>query len=211
MVGVDNSMISMESVTSGFILTGLGSQWSSGQPGLVFKNIYNAKYANNILILDEIDKCSDGKYNIDSVLLPLLESHTAKNFKDEYMNIPMDISKTVWVATANNIAAISEPIKSRFQLFEIKKPTFNERKILIQAIYKSLLKDHTWGDSFEKTIEDDVLNEMAQDGNSSRDIRKLILQACGKAARRLDKQIKIEDLEVKQMTDTSIWDKRNEH
>lgn len=209
-VGVDNVLISMESVTAGFLLTGSSSQWRSGQPGLIFKNIYNAKYANNIFILDEIDKCAESNYTVDSVLLPLLESHTAKSFRDEFITIPMDIRKTVWVATANNIDKISEPVKSRFQIFEIKKPSFNERKILIQAIYNTVLKDHVWGQSFEKAIDKDVLNSMAQDGDSSRDIRKSILQACGKAARRNDKKITFEDLETQAYNNTSIWDKRND-
>lgn len=208
-VGVTYDMISMESVTAGFVLVGSNQQWRGGQPGAIFHKVFNSDYANNILILDEIDKTPNSNYPVDTVLLPLLETHTAKNFKDEYANIPLDISKMVWVATANDIDAISAPIKSRFQVFNIPSPTFEERLILAQAIYSTLLKDNVWGAKFEKILDQSVLMELARDKNSSRDLRKTILDACGRAAKRKDNKLTLNDLNIiKTNKEILPWDKK---
>lgn len=210
-VGVTYDMISMESVTAGFVLVGSNQQWRGGQPGAIFHKVFNSEYANNILILDEVDKTPKSNYPVDTVLLPLLETHTAKNFKDEYANIPLDISKMVWVATANDIDAISAPIKSRFQVFNIPSPTFEERLILAQAIYSTLLKDNVWGAKFEKKLDQAVLMELARDKNSSRDLRKTILDACGRAAKRKDNKLTLNDLNIVQTNkEISPWDKKHD-
>jgi len=210
-VGVSYDMISMESVTAGFVIVGSSQQWSGGQPGEVFQKVFKSEYANNILILDEVDKTPHSNYPVDTVLLPLLETHTAKKFKDEFVNMRIDISKLVWVATANNLDQISEPIKSRFQIFNIPSPNFEERMILTQAIYNTLLQDNAWGAKFEKDINHDVLLELATDRNSSRDLRKTILDACGRAAKRKDNKLIIEDLNIiKTSKEILPWDKKHD-
>lgn len=210
-VGVTYDMINMESVSAGFALIGGNAQWANGNPGLVFQNLFKSEYANSILILDEIDKTPKGSYPVDSALLPLLETHTAIKFRDEFIQIPLDIRKAVWVATANDSNNISAPIKSRFQIFNIPNPTFAERKILIGAIYKALIADNSWGDKFEKEVSDEVQNELASDSNSSRDLRKALLKAFGKAAKRNDTKILSSDLDIKDNTKiTEPWDIRKE-
>jgi len=210
-VGVTYDMISMESVTAGFVLVGSTPQWGSGQPGAIFNKVFNSDYANNILILDEIDKTMDSNFPVDTVLLPLLETHTARNFKDEFVNISLDISKMIWVATANDIDAISAPIKSRFQIFNIPSPTFEERLILAQAIYSSLLKDNAWGAKFDKILDKSVLIELARDKNSSRDLRKTILDACGRCAKRKDTKLTLNDLNILQTNKEILpWDKKHD-
>jgi ATP-dependent Lon protease len=210
-VGVSYDMISMESVTAGFVLVGSSQQWSHGQPGEVFQKVFKSDYANNILILDEVDKSTNSNYPVDTVLLPLLETHTAKKFKDEFVNIPLDISKMIWVATANNIDNISDPIKSRFKIFNIPSPNFEERMILTQAIYLTLLDDNAWGAKFEKSISHDVLVELSKDRNSSRDLRKTILDACGRAAKRVDNKLIISDLNILEThKHISEWDKKHD-
>lgn len=210
-VGVSYDMISMESVTAGFVLVGSSQQWSGGQPGLVFQNVFKSEYANNILILDEVDKTTNSNYPVEAVLLPLLETHTAQKFKDEFVNLPMDISKMIWVATANRLDQISDPIKSRFQVFNIPSPNFEERMILTQAIYHSLLKSNAWGKKFEKEISHDILSELAKDKNSSRDLRKTISDACGRAAKRKDNKIIFEDLNIlRSNKETLPWDKKHD-
>lgn len=210
-VGVSYDMISMESVTAGFVLAGSSQQWAGGQPGLIFQNVFKSEYANHILILDEVDKTTRSNFPVESVLLPLLETHTAQKFKDEFVNMPMDISKMIWVATANRIDQISDPIKSRFQVFNIPSPNFEERMILTQAIYNSLLKANDWGDKFEKELSHDILSALSKDKNSSRDLRKTILDACGRSAKRNDTKLIFEDLNILRTNkETLLWDKKHD-
>lgn len=208
-VGVTYDMINMESVSAGFALVGGNSQWSGSTPGLVFQAAFKSDYANNILILDEIDKTPNSNYPVDSVLLPLLEEHTARAFKDEFVQMPIDIRKMIWVATANNINKISAPIISRFEVFNIKPPTFEERKILTQAIYNTQLSVNVWGASFNPRLSEDVLNAICSDDGSSRDLRKLIMQAVAKAAKRGANEVGIQDLILGNNTiQIDEWDRK---
>lgn len=208
-VGVTYDMINMESVSAGFHLIGANSQWGSSNPGLVFQTVFKSEYANNILILDEIDKTPQSNYPVDSVLLPLLEEHTAKTFKDEFIQMPIDIRKLIWVATANDINNISAPILSRFEIFHIKPPSFEERKILAQAIYHSQISSNEWGKAFDKKISDDVLDYLCKQDGSSRDLRKVINQALGKAAKRASSKIEIQDLNINNKFEkTELWDEK---
>lgn len=117
----------------------------------------------------------------------------------------------VWVATANDIDAISAPIKSRFQVFNIPSPTFEERLILAQAIYSTLLKDNVWGAKFDKILDKSVLMELARDKNSSRDLRKTILDACGRCAKRKDTKLTLNDLNIVQTNKEILpWDKKHD-
>lgn len=211
-VGVDYNMFNMEAVTAGFVLVGSTASWKDAKPGLVFQNVFSSKYANNIFILDELDKTVNSNYPVDNVLLPLLETHTAKTFKDEFIPIPLDIRKIVWVATANDIDKIASATLSRFQVFKIPNPTFSERMILAEAIYKSLLTYHTWGNKFEKTLSDEVKIALCSDSNSSRDLSKIILKSCGKAAKRGDTKLIIDDLNLKNSSKViELWDQRKEN
>lgn len=124
----------------------------------------------------------------------------------------LDIRKIVWVATANDIDKIASATLSRFQVFKIPNPTFSERMILAEAIYKSLLTYHTWGNKFEKTLSDEVKIALCSDSNSSRDLSKIILKSCGKAAKRGDTKLIIDDLNLKNSSKViELWDQRKEN
>lgn len=210
-VGVNYDMISMEAVSAGFVLVGLTSQYKDSAPGLIFKSVFESEYANNILILDEIDKVTKGNFPVGNVLLPLLEEHTSKRFKDEHVPIPMDISKLVWVATANDLTKISAPILSRYQVFNIPSPNYRERMVLADAIYKTLIEKNKWGTKFEISLSDEVKQVICEDWNSSRDLRKVILKSCGRAAKRGDNKIILEDLDLKNINKTiDPWDQKIE-
>ena len=208
------SMISMESVTASFMLTGSNSQWENGSPGEFFNNAISSEYANNILLLDEIDKCRKGNYfSVENSLLPLLEIHTAQNFKDEFVPLKLDISKMIWLATSNNLNDISLPIRSRFEIFNIKAPNFEERKLLAQSIYSTLLENNHWGKGFVSHVNESVLDCLCEDDASSRDLRKNITRALAKSAARETsgslKELIIDDIEQNKKHEIiELWDRK---
>lgn len=186
-------MFNMESISSSWVLKGINGTWQDASPGLIFSNAFKSDYANTMFILDEIDKANSEKYSVENVLLPLLEKYTAMNYKDEFIPVSMDLSKVIWLATANDIDNISSPIKSRFDVIKIPFPTFKERKIMTQSIYTSLITKNTWGKSFNNTLSETILDAICEDANSNRDMRKNLQRAMGRCAKR-DQESSLKEL-----------------
>lgn len=195
-IGTFHDMINMESLNAGFSLTGGTAMYSQSDAGRIFKNMHVSPYANPIFILDEIDKLAKSNYPIEPVLLPLLEEHTARNFKDEFIGIRCDISRVIWAATANDINAISQPVKDRFDVFEIPSPTFDERKILAQNIYKKVLINTKTEGHFNGALSNESLDYLCQGSDSSRTMRKDLTKALARAAREKRKEIIVSDIKA---------------
>ena len=193
-IGIENKMIHMETMSASWLLVGASSQWKDAKPGIVYDNIIKSKYANNIFILDELDKMMKTNYPVDNCLLQLFEKHTAKEFKDEYIPLKLDISKIIWLATANTLSTISDPILSRLQTYKIANPNFNERKKLAQNIYNHMLAENTWGSHFNPIIPDATLDKLCEPSDSIREMKKVLLKAITHSARRNDNVITIEDI-----------------
>lgn len=194
-IGTFYDMINMESINGGFSLTGGAAMYSESDAGRIFKNMHVSPYANPIFVLDEIDKIAkESRYPVEPVLLPLLEEHSAKNFKDEFIGMRCDISRVTWTATANDINAISQPIKDRFEVFEIKAPTFEERKILAQNIYKKVLINSECHGYFNSVINNEALDYLCRGSESSRTMRKDLTKALARAAREKRKEIVVSDI-----------------
>lgn len=211
LAGTSYEMINMESLTGGFILTGLDSRYSTGSPGLFFQTMLDSPYVNNLLILDEIDKCSPSKTHggVEDALLPLLEGHSAKSFKDECLQLPIDMSHVNWIATANDASKISAPLTSRLKRFDIRSPNLKERKILGQGIYSLLLNDNAWGKGFNPNLSSEVLDRLCSDSSSSRDLRINLETAIARCSRRETsgiREIKAEDIDFQESLILQEWD-----
>ena len=193
-IGIENKMIHMETISASWLLVGSSSQWKDAKPGIIYENVIKSKYANNIFILDELDKTMESNYPVDNCLLQLFEKHTAKEFRDEYIPLKLDISKIIWLATANTLSTISDPILSRLQTYKIANPNFNERKKLAQNIYNHMLAENTWGNHFNSIIPDATLDKLCEPSDSIREMKKVLLKAITNSARRKDRVITIEDV-----------------
>lgn len=196
MIGIESRMINMESVSAGFVLVGNTPQWHGAKSGLIFDHSIESKNANHIFLLDEIDKINfdNNRSSIDSVLLPLLEGHTSKNFIDEYVGVPIDISKAIWIATANEKSSISKPLLSRFNVFDIPEPNFAERKILTNEIYITILNNYNISEKFSSSIDNDVLDYICEQPASSRDLRKDLTRGISNAVKRGDNKLNKNDV-----------------
>ena len=108
-LGTGFEFVSMSSLTAGWILSGASSQWKNARTGKVFDTLVMGSYANPVMVVDEIDKASsDGAYDPLGALYGLLEHDTAREFVDEFAEVPVDCSEIVWVATANDAARIPD-------------------------------------------------------------------------------------------------------
>lgn len=196
------NLIACSTVTAGWVIGGGNCMWDSAKPGLIANTLRDGQSANPFLQLDEIDKMGDGnKYDPYGALYSLLETETAQSFTDEALEVPLDMSHINWLATANNLATIPEPIVSRFVVININEPSKEQMLKITQSIYQDVLKYFpSWGDAFSSALTDDISKQFIS--LPPRKIRQLLIDACGRSAQRTtgndnDKLfITTEDIEV---------------
>ena len=193
-LGVPHEEVHMETISASFVLAGGTSSWSESKPGRIFNLLVHGDYANPIMLLDEIDKVSGGKYDPMGPIYGLLEPHTAARFRDEYVDMPIDASHISWVLTANQLENVPWPIRSRAQVFRIPEPSPSQRVAIVKSIYLHLVKTSSWGKGFSRNIDDAAAELLADAGSSSRDLRQAIMLACARAAARNADSLRREDV-----------------
>lgn len=177
-LGTGHEFVSMSSLTAGWILSGASSQWSNAKPGKVAHTLVHGEFANPIMVLDEVDKAGgDSRYDPMGALYSLLERDTARQFKDEYIDIGIDASHVLWVTTANDERAIPEPILNRMNVYQVPRPDHDAALSIAATLYREIVAEHDWG--FAPEAEEEVLECLAS--LPPRDMRKRLLAAFGNA------------------------------
>ena len=177
-LGTDFQFVSMATLSANFILSGMSSSWKDSKPGLVAKALVEGLLCNPLFMLDEIDKTGgDTHHDPLGALYSLLESETAAEFIDEYLEVPIDARGITWVFTANDIRSIPEPILNRMAVYEVPVPTREQSRKIGAALYRKLLREHRW--RFTPELSDDSLETVAT--HPPREMRKRLLDAMGNA------------------------------
>jgi ATP-dependent Lon protease len=194
LLGTGFGFVPMSALTAGWILSGASSQWKNAKPGKVFETFLHGEYANPLMVLDEIDKASsDGQYDPLGALYGLLESETATQFVDEFVEIPIDASGAVWFATANDAAAIPEPILNRLNVYEIDPPDAEGAARIALSIYCEIRGAHDWGRAFPERPEAAVIEKLAT--LLPRDARRALQSAFGNAKLAGRDELRPEDIQ----------------
>ena len=180
LIGTGMNLVSMGTVTAGWLLSGSASQWKGAKPGKVFESLVDGKYANPVIVIDEIDKAaSEAQYDPLGSLYSLLEHDTAASFVDEFAEVPIDASQVVWITTANDARGIPNPILNRMNVFEIQPLTASQARHIALRLYQSIRKGHDWGSRFDDTPCDDLLDQLAT--LVPREMRRALMAAFGNA------------------------------
>jgi ATP-dependent Lon protease len=178
-LGTGFEFVSMSSLTAGWILSGASSQWMNAKPGKVAQSLVQGEFANPLITLDEVDKAGgDARYDPMGALYTLLEHDTALHFKDEFIEVAVNASHILWVATANDESAIPEPILNRMNVYNVERPDQDGAMRIARTLYSEILAVHNWGFAPELSDEE-VLEKLAD--IPPRDMRKLLLDAFGNA------------------------------
>lgn len=183
LLGTGMGFVSMSSLTAGWVLSGANAQWKGARPGKVFETLVDGQYANPVMVIDEIDKArGEHAYDPLGALYSLLEHDTARQFVDEFAEVPVDASQMIWVATANDERLIPEPILNRVNVYQVAAPDRDAARTIALRLYASIRAQHDWGRRFDDTPSEDVLARLAD--MAPREMRRAWMTAFGNA--RLD-------------------------
>lgn len=158
-------------------------------PGRIANGMIQAGVKNPLMLLDEIDKVSsDYKGDTASALLEVLDAEQNKKFADHYVDLPLDLSEVLFIATANDLQAIPRPLMDRMEVIEISSYTENEKEhiakehLLMKQMEANGLKEG------QLVIEADVLKEIIEGYTKEAGVRNLerkLGEICRKTARKI--------------------------
>ncbi len=158
-------------------------------PGRIVQSLHQAGVKNPLMLLDEIDKVSsDYKGDTASALLEVLDSEQNNKFIDHYVEIPVDLSEVLFIATANDVQTIPRPLLDRMELIEITSYTENEKQhIGREHLIPKQMKNNGIKES-QLTITDEALEEIISGYTKEAGVRSLerqIGRICRRTARKL--------------------------
>lgn len=173
--------IDVGTMSTASVLVGLSLGWGSGHVGEILKTITSSPTANPLIMLDEVDKMA-GHYMtpMEPVMLSLLEKESSASFRDEALLLRVNCKHILWIGTANDIEKLSEPLRSRFNVVDIRAPSKEHVPNVLRSIYRKILQGNPWGHKFAKKLDDQVIDRLST--HSPREANNLLLLALGKAA-----------------------------
>lgn len=170
------TFIDMASASAAWTITGLHASWKGAKQGKLFDSIFNSPTVNPLILLDEIEKTSNPEHDPKNAIFQILEDHGAKNFVDEFVDNPIDLSGAIIIASANSLEGLSEPLQSRFKIFDIEAPSAQEQRKIFQRIYQEEISN---SDRFAKKLSEEVIDHLL--GSSLRTAKQKIADGVGRA------------------------------
>lgn len=158
-------------------------------PGRIANGLIQAGVKNPLVLLDEIDKVSsDYKGDTSSALLEVLDAEQNKKFRDHYVEIPLDLSEVLFIATANDLQTIPRPLLDRMEIIEVSSYTENEKShIAMEHLIPKQVKKHGLKKE-QLCIEEAALHEIIAGYTKEAGVRSLerrIGEICRKTARKI--------------------------
>jgi ATP-dependent Lon protease len=195
LLGMPTRRVDMGSNTASFTLAGSHSSWSTARPGAVWTLLHESGSAGVILV-DEIDKAAQSNYPPTGPLYTLLEPASARTFADEYVEVEIDASHIVWMATCNDAEKIEPALRTRFREFLIEAPTAEQMRAVAQSVYRERRKHAPWGEVFPAQLDEAVTQAMSV--CTPRELGALIEAAAAHAATCHRTCIAVEDVKAAQ-------------
>lgn len=158
-------------------------------PGRIANGLRNAGVKNPLMLLDEIDKVSsDYKGDTSAALLEVLDSEQNSKFRDHYVEIPIDLSQVLFIATANSLQDIPKPLLDRMEIIEVTSYTENEKAhIAKEHLIKKQIERHGLTQK-QLTFSDKAVSMMIHSYTREAGVRGLerkIGEICRKTAREI--------------------------
>ncbi len=160
-------------------------------PGRIAMGLKQAGTSNPLILLDEIDKLGRGIHGDPaSALLEVMDSEQNNKFRDNYIEVPLDLSNVLFIATANNINTIPEPLLDRMEIIEVEGYTENEKFHIAKEHLLAKELDKNGIKKSQLTITDESLVMIIRHYTKEAGVRQLdreLSEICRKVARSLVK------------------------
>lgn len=197
--------ISLGGVTDESEIRGHRRTYLGSMPGRIVQGMKKAGVMNPVFLLDEIDKmASDYKGDPTSAMLEVLDPEQNSMFSDNYIEEPYDLSQVLFIATANDLGGIPEPLRDRLEIIELSSYTEQEKLMIAKDhLIKKELKNHGLTDE-QLTITDDALMYIIRHYTREagvRQLERLIAAICRKSVLKILKKttdhvaVEVNDLE----------------
>lgn len=173
-------------------------------PGRIMQNIKKAEISNPVFVLDEIDKLGRSNHgDPSSALLEVLDPEQNNAFYDNYVETEFDLSRVMFIATANNLAEVQGPLRDRMEVIEVNGYTIEEKiEIAKRHLLPKQIEEHGISKK-DITIDNKVLEKLIEEYTNESGVRslsKMIAKLVRNRARQIamdekfDVKIKMEDL-----------------
>ncbi len=188
-LGRKSFRISLGGVKDESEIRGHRRTYVGSMPGRIIQGLRKVGSSNPIIIIDELDKIgADYRGDPSAAMLEVLDPQQNKTFHDNYLGVPFDLSKAIFIATANNLDTISEPLRDRMEIINLSGYTVAEKlNIAKRHLVKRALKE-TGLEGKGIEFSDEVLTELIENytrESGVRNLERVIKKLCSKAARAL--------------------------
>ncbi len=188
-LGREYARISLGGVKDEAEIRGHRRTYVGAMPGRFIQAIRKAGSKNPLIIIDELDKIgSDFRGDPSAAMLEVLDPQQNKAFYDNYIGLPFDLSDVMFVATANNIDVVSEPLRDRMEIIELSGYTLEEKICIAQKhlIQKAIVNSGL--EKYDLVLTDHILERVINDytrESGVRQLERLVHKLCSKTARNL--------------------------
>ncbi len=195
-------------------LRGHRRTYIGAMPGRIVQGLIEAKQINPVVVLDEIDKLNRSfRGDPSAVLLEILDPEQNAKFRDYYLNFNIDLSKIIFIATANDISAIPSPLRDRMEFIELSSYTPNEKFAITQNYLipderaKHGLKANEL--SISKDACELIISEYTRE-SGVRNLRRKIAEICRKSVKKLllsdIKKVSISPKNLSEFLDKKVYE-----
>jgi ATP-dependent Lon protease len=163
-------------------ISGSSRSWKSACVGDVVRGMADSKVANPLIVFDEIDKVCENQYGnpLDRILL-LTETESARQFSDDFAEVPVDTSHASIIAMANEIEGLSAPLISRFELIPIAPLDEWGKRKMITTIYTELWQEECLAGLVAAQLDEPMVESLLKSKLSGRELKNSIRFALERA------------------------------
>ncbi|EAK5889474.1 endopeptidase La [Campylobacter lari] len=181
-------------------LRGHRRTYIGAMPGRIIQGLIEAKQSNPVVVLDEIDKLSrNHRGDPSAVLLEILDPEQNTKFRDYYLNFNIDLSKIIFIATANDASLIPPALKDRMEFIELSSYTPQEKfQIAKNYLIPDEIKKHGLKEkeiSFDDEAIELIVNEYTRE-SGVRNLRRKIAEVCRKCVKKLLLEENIKNIQI---------------
>lgn len=187
-LGREHFRVSLGGVRDEAEIRGHRRTYVGAMPGRFIQGFRKVNSKNPVIIIDELDKIgADFRGDPSAALLEVLDPQQNKSFYDNYLGVPFDLSKVIFIATANSLDTISEPLRDRMEIIQLSGYTMEEKlniakQYLIIRSYQETGLSSEHQTVFTNEILQDIITNYTRE-SGVRNLERMIKTLCSKAAR----------------------------